>query len=203
MSFFDGSGYGIATALLIGPVFFTLLKAALDHGARGGVVVAFGIIASDIVVVLICLSGLAPLLEQFSSGRLVAMGGGVILLVLGIRYIVRPVVQVERPIGITSRTTVGLFISGFLVNLLNPFVFVIWIALFVHARNAHGDGHGLYSFLLGTLSGIFLTDIGKAYLAHRLRPLLEPRILKRVYLAIGVALLLFSVRVFVHAARMG
>lgn len=201
MPFFDGLGYGIATVLLIGPVFFTLLKAALDHGATGGVVVAFGIIVSDILVVAICLSGVAALLELSTTAWWMAVAAGTILLVLGIRYIVGPVPHVERPIRATRRTNIGLFTSGFLVNFVNPFVLAIWVALVIHARNAHGDG--LHAFLLGALTGIFLTDIGKAYLAHSLRPLLRPRTLKRVSLVIGVILLLFSVRVFIHAARIG
>jgi len=203
MPFFDGLGYGIATALLIGPVFFTLLKAALDHGVTGGVVVAFGIIVSDIVVVAICLSGLATLLERSSTAWWMAMVAGFILMALGIHYIVRPVLHVETPIRATRRTTVGLFISGFLVNFVNPFVLAVWIGLVIHAKSAYGDGVGVHSFLLGALTGIFLTDIGKAFLAHRLRPLLQPRTLKRVSLVIGVVLLLFSVRVFIHAARIG
>ena len=72
-----------------------------------------------------------------------AVIAGIILLVLGIRYIVSPGLHVERPIRATRRTTVGLFTSGFLVNFVNPFVFAIWIALVIHAKNAHGDGAGL------------------------------------------------------------
>ena len=53
MPILEGLGYGVVTAFLIGPVFFTLLRAAMDYGFWGGVSVAVGIIASDILVAVI------------------------------------------------------------------------------------------------------------------------------------------------------
>lgn len=57
MHILAGLGLGLATALLLGPVFFTLLRAALAHGFLGGAWVAAGIIVSDVVALLLCASG--------------------------------------------------------------------------------------------------------------------------------------------------
>lgn len=199
MAFWEGLLFGFATVLLIGPVFFTLLKASLDHGVPGGVAVAFGIIASDIIVVLICLSGLVALVEVWVTGPWMAVAGGGLLVCLGVRYIIRPSTVIDRSVRISSKDLGKLFASGFLVNFVNPFVFVVWIGLTVHAINVHGQGNGERLFLLGVLSGILLTDLAKAVLAQRLRPLLTSTVLERVHLIIGLALLLFSIRVFIHA----
>lgn len=198
MPFVEGFGYGIATVLLIGPVFFTLLKAALEHGARGGIAVAMGIIVSDIVIVVICLTGLVRFVEKLVAGPWMALAAGVMLVGLGLRYIFRPALDVDRPARASGRNMVAHFTSGFLVNFVNPFVFAIWIGLVLHAKAAHVDG--VPTFLLGTLSGILLTDIIKALLAPRLKPLLTPAMLKHLHLVIGIAMLLFSIRVFIHAA---
>mgnify|MGYP003340062785 CR=1 FL=1 len=42
---------GLSMLLFIGPVFFTLLKSALQHGIKTGVSVAFGIFISDVICV--------------------------------------------------------------------------------------------------------------------------------------------------------
>ncbi|MEZ4807286.1 MAG: LysE family transporter [Flavobacteriales bacterium] len=199
MATWEGFLFGIATVLLIGPVFFTLLHASLNHGVSGGVAVALGIILSDVIVVLICLSGLVAWIEEWMSGPWMALAGGSLLVFLGLRYIMRRGVHMGHPAPITRRDLGRLFTSGFLVNFVNPFVFAIWIGLAIHAAHAHGPGNGQRSFLLGVLFGILLTDIAKAVLAQRLRKVLTNRALERVHLVIGSVMLLFSIRVFVHA----
>ncbi len=199
MPFLEGFGYGLATMLLIGPVFFTLLKGALDHGTPGGVAVAVGIIASDLLIVGICLSGLAAVVEHWLSGPWIAVVAGVMLLAIGIRYIAWPVVFLEQAVRGSRKSMAGLLAAGFLVNFINPFVFAIWIAAVLHATHVHGTD--AYAFALGMLTGIFLTDLGKAALAPRLRSALSPHLLRRMHLVIGSAMVLFSIRLFLHAAE--
>lgn len=201
MPFLEGVGFGLATVLLIGPVFFTLFKAALDHGVKGGIAVALGVIVSDITIVAICLSGLVIALERWVTGPWMAVLAGLILLALGVRYIVQPVLSMEQPVHAFGRSAVGLFAAGFLVNFVNPFVFAIWIAAVLHATEDHGAGAGTITFLAGMLSGIFVTDLVKAFLAPRLKLFLTPNALKRTYLVIGIAMVLFSIRVFIHAMK--
>ena len=199
MSFFEGFGFGLATALLIGPVFFTLLKAAIQHGAFGGIMVALGIIASDLLIVAICITGLVNVIGAWLAGPWMAIAAALILFGTGLHYILRPALDIDagsRPYGLKA---MGLFTAGFLVNFVNPFVFAIWIGLILHATKLHGVGSGTWTFIAGVLLGIFSTDLAKAILATQLRRVLSPFVLKRVYRVIGVILLLFGVRVLVHA----
>lgn len=201
MPLLEGILYGLATTLLIGPVFFTLLKASLDHGVRGGFAVALGIIASDMLIVLICLTGLVRLVQQWMDGPWMALVAAVILVFLGVAYLFKRSSEQSDQVRFGGRNAIALFVSGFLVNFVNPFVFVIWIGFTWHATATHGSGTGTWAFLAGVLLGIFFTDILKATLAPRLRSILSSQGLRRVYIAIGVILLLFSVRLFVHAIR--
>lgn len=201
MPLLEGILYGLATTLLIGPVFFTLLKASLDHGVRGGFAVALGIIASDVLIVLICLSGLVLLVQQWIDGPWMALVAAVMLAVLGVAYLFKRSSEQSDQVRFGGRNAVGLFVSGFLVNFVNPFVFVIWIGFTWHATATHGPGAGTWVFLCGVLLGIFSTDVLKATLAPRLRSILTPKGLRRLYIGIGVIMLLFSVRLFVHAIR--
>ncbi len=199
MSFFEGLGYGLAMVLFIGPVFFTLLRGALQHGASGGVMVALGIITSDLIIAVICISGLVHLIERWLTGPWMALAGAVLLFALGLRYILRPKLDMDGPQRAKRRKAAGLFIRGFLVNFVNPFVFAIWIGLIVHATNTYGAGQGVWMFTTGVLLGIFLTDVGKALLAPRLHRVLSVNRLKKVYTVIGVFMILFAVRFLFHA----
>ncbi|HQW04722.1 MAG: LysE family transporter [Flavobacteriales bacterium] len=197
----EGLAIGLATTVLVGPVFFTLLRASLDHGQRGGFAVALGIIASDIMVVAICSAGLSASVQRTFSGPWMALAAGVLLLVLGVSYLLkRPTNPYGRePLG--RRGMLGLFTSGFAVNFVNPFVFAIWIG--VSMRATSGYGHQGWGLLGGALAGILISDLAKAHFAPRLRSLLTLSTLRKLYLLIGIALLVFSIRMFLHASNGG
>ncbi len=200
MPFWEGLGFGLATALLIGPVFFTLLRASLDHGSRGGVSVAFGILVSDLLIAIICTTGTIALFRQSVKDEWIALASGIILVVLGVIYIVRPELNMDENVRLGRKNALGLMTSGFLVNFVNPFVFVIWIGFSLHASSAYGPGDDEWIFLGAILLGIFISDLTKALFAPKLRTLLSPVALKKVYRLIGIGMVLFSVRMFIHAA---
>jgi len=59
--------------------------------------------------------------------------------------------------------------------------------------------NGAALFLAGVLIGIFATDIAKVLLAQRLRALLNPIALRRLYFMLGLVLIGFGLRMLVHA----
>lgn len=199
MPFTEGFAYGLATILLIGPVFFTLLKAALDHGFNGGLAVAVGIIMGDILVVVICMTGSVAFLEQQMDSLALVLVAGSILLLLGLKYLIRPNLDTECRSTLRKRDALSLISAGFLVNFVNPFVFVIWIGLTMHAGSTFGEGTPQWHFLIGALCAIFFTDIIKAALAPKLRSVLNRHVLTWVYRIIGVVMIGFAIRVFLLA----
>lgn len=199
MPFWEGLGFGLATAFLIGPVFFTLLRAALDHGKAGGLAVAMGILASDIVVLFICRTGLLALVHTNILEAYIALAAGCILVGLGIWYIAKPHPKEETRGRLGRKNAIGLMTTGFLVNFVNPFVFMVWTGFTLHAAAVHSAPQSEFVFLFAILLGIFLTDLGKAWFAPLLKRLLVPEKLKVLYRWIGIAMLVFSVRVFIHA----
>ena len=200
MPFWEGLGSGLATAFLIGPVFFTLLKASLDHGARGGAFVATGIIVSDILVLVICRTGANSLLKLHIGEGFLAVMAGIILLGLGVWYIIKPHPGPEAERRLGRAGTLGLFSTGFLVNFVNPFVFMVWTGFTLHAATVHGHNNDGVVFLGAILLGIYITDLIKAWYAPKLKQWLSPGNMKALYRVIGIVMLVFSVRVFVHAA---
>ncbi|MBI3234780.1 MAG: hypothetical protein HYZ42_12215 [Bacteroidetes bacterium] len=84
--------------------------------------------------------------------------------------------------------------KGFLVNFVNPFVFVIWISVVALAKGRYPSETEVGIFLIAMLLGIFSTDMLKVFLAHKLRSLLKPVLLRKVFNIIGLVLIGFSFR---------
>ncbi len=196
MPIIQGLLLGFGTAFLLGPVFFTLLKNALKFGKIAGIATALGIVFSDIVVILICFIATAPLIESIKTEPLVKILGSSILLIMGIRLIFWPAENYEGSSSTANnsfKNHLKCFVQGFLVNGVNPFVFVVWIG-FVSIGQSKYDQSDLLFFITSILSGIFLTDILKSIFASRILPYLAPKYLKKAYFIIGILLLSFAAR---------
>lgn len=127
-----GLTFGIWLSLSIGPVLFSIIKHSLNNGHRVGLAFVFGVSMSDISLVLI-----STVFTQFFKAITdyiveIGIAGCIFLVSLGIYYFffkkaivkdaTKPVFQFRK------RDYARIFVSGFLMNTLNPAVFLIWIA---------------------------------------------------------------------------
>ncbi|MDA8930915.1 LysE family translocator [Bacteroidia bacterium] len=199
MATLKGLLLGFATAFLLGPVFFTLIKNALQHGKNAGISTALGIILSDMVVISICLLATTSLIESIKTEPIVKYIGAAILLFMGIRFTFWPSVDgFDNSSEVKKSNLWEYLLQGFLVNGVNPFVFIVWIGFITVGKNSYTNAE-LYLFLGSILVGIFLTDIAKSFLAHRIKPYLKPYYLKKAYQIIGFILIGFAVRLIYFA----
>ena len=90
-----------------------------------------------------------------------------------------------------------MFVAGFLVNFVNPFVLTIWIAFVEIANQEHSGGE--WVFLAGILMAIFCTDLLKAWAAPALRNWLNPQRMTWFFRGLGLVMLLFALRLFAWA----
>lgn len=193
MAFLEGFGIGLAMIVFIGPVFFTLLKSALQYGFWSGMMVALGIFTSDVVCVALCSFGAIPFFKNPENQFGLGIAGGIILLGLGLKYLFRPAFYSNGDIPLqSSRYT--LFTKGFLVNFVNPFVFLVWISVIGYGRTKFGFTWELVAFLAAALLAILATDSFKVLFAHRIKSFLRPEFLAGVYKVIGVILIAFGIR---------
>lgn len=187
---------GLATAIILGPVFFTLLKNALDKGTRAGVMTATGIIVSDIIVVSICYVFTAKVLDELVHLPWFKFFAAAILIVFAIGFIRNPL---KAQVGNSSekKQSNGLFKSfyqGFLVNGVNPAVFVIWMGFVGFGRTLYSSDIDLRIYLVGILIGIFATDLGKAYAASFLSTRLKSKNLPILFKVFGSVLIVLAGR---------
>lgn len=192
MPLLQGFVVGLGLAFLIGPVFFTLLKASLHKGVWSGLAVAVGIFLSDIVCVSLCVLGTAKYLDDEQNQAYLAIAGGVILLGLGLNYVIKPKVSTGEEVTIKAMDYVGYALKGFMVNFLNPFVFFVWISII--AASGYTMQDSLVTFLSGVLVGILLTDSLKAILAHKIKDYIRKDILIKLFRVIGALLVIFAGR---------
>lgn len=194
MAFLEGFGVGLAMVVFIGPVFFTLLKSALNYGFWAGMMVALGIFISDVVCVGLCAFGAIPFFKNPDNQFYLAVGGSVILFGLGLKYLLKPNVNVDEQVKLNAGHYTAYFTKGFLVNFVNPFVFLVWISVIGLAQGKYGAGEELWIFLSASLFGILTTDTLKVVFAEKIKPLIQPKILLRAYQVIGLLLICFGLR---------
>lgn len=187
---------GLGTIALLGPVFFTLIKNAVQFGRNAGIWTAVGIIVSDIIVLGICFYSTDVLIEQIKTEPLVKFAGASILLGMGLKFILKPVLFESETIKVSKKDYLGYFTQGFLVNGVNPFVFIAWIGFITIGKNSF-QGTELYIFLVSILIGIFTIDLLKSILADRIKPFLKEKSLIVTYKVIGFILISFSIRLII------
>jgi threonine/homoserine/homoserine lactone efflux protein len=199
MVFFEGFLIGLAMVVFIGPVFFTLLKSALNYGFWAGMMVALGIFFSDVVCVGLCSFGAIPFFENTENQFYLALGGSVILFGLGLKYLFKPNVNVDEQVKLHAGHYTAYFTKGFLVNFVNPFVFLVWISVIGLAQGKYGNSDDLWIFLGAALFAILVTDRLTVVFADRIKKFIQPKFLLRAYQVIGVVLIGFGVRLLVFA----
>lgn len=188
---------GLSTLLFIGPVFFYLLKSTLEDGFKAGIAVAVGIIVGDIICVLLALYGFSAFFEAPENQKWIALVGGVLLLLFGVKYVIKPSLEDPKKKLIKSKSNFVYFINGFLINFINPFVFGVWFGFYALNVSKLADDFSVVISLIITLIVIFSTDVLKAFFAQKLKAILKPKFLKVVFRIFGVIMLGFGIRLLV------
>lgn len=203
----NGIKFGLVLALLVGPVFFTIIQTSVERGFWNGSLVALGVSLSDIFYVSICYLGMAQVLENGSFRMYLAYGGGGMLIALGgyhlfIKSRRRSQLQVS---AIKQRGFFLYIFKGFVINGLSPMVPIFWIGAISIASLDLGytNGFTLIVFLVSLLSTVLITDISKAYLADKLRNLVTPRFMTIMNVTLGIVLIVFGGRLIMIAQTFG
>lgn len=193
MAIFEGIVAGLGMMFFLGPVFFTLLQISLQYGKLAGWLTALGIFISDVVCVCICFVGAKRIFEDLDNQFWIGIVGGVILILLGGNFIVNPKKSIASKVQLQSKDYFTFFTKGFVVNFVNPFVFVVWIGVVGFGQGKY-NSVDLFAFLVATLLVILVTDSLKVLLAVKLKVLLTEITLVKMYRIIGFVLVLFGMR---------
>ena len=186
---------GLSMVVFVGPVFFTLLKSTLDYGIKAGMAVAFGIIISDIICIVLCWVGASYFeINHTANYKYLSGVGCVVLFGIGFSYLFTKKMDCLVSVGISSLDFAKFFVKGFFVNFLNPFVFFVWLGILGWIKSTYDSEIEQYLYLSAALAGIFTTDTLKVIFAGRIKKYTQPHILIWVYRSFGLILIGFGIR---------
>ena len=199
---------GLALVFSVGPVIFKIIKLRINYGLASAFYFIAGVWTSDILWVLTAniFSGLFT--ELILYKKPIGLVGGSFLICLGLYYLLfkkyHTKAELDQGIKIGNATHVRLFITGFLLNTLNPGVIALWFAATTKALdNTLEEKIAIFSICLGLNIS---ADIFKIKLAGKLRKNLTDKnisIINKIsgllFVAFGVALVV-GVLLYKHKA---
>jgi threonine/homoserine/homoserine lactone efflux protein len=201
-SIVNGILSGLFLALLIGPVFFTIIQTSIEKGFRSGVFVAIGVSLSDAFYITLAYLGIYQIFDNEDVLEYLAYCGGGVLLMFGFYYVFIKNRKLSRAgEHVQVRSPLRLAAKGFIINGLTPMVLLFWIGTVSFATsefgyNTPGKAIPYYAAIVVT---VFTTDVIKAKLADRLRVVLTQRVIRILNIVLGIAMIIFGTRLILNA----
>ena len=198
----EGISMGLLLSAMIGPVFFTLIQNSLENGFRHTIILALGILVSDLIYVVITFYGVSLLSQNPYFEVYLGYLGGIVLIGFGISAYFKksqsristggiPYPKVKKRTG---------FLKGFSINGINPFVLLFWISIagLVNLKSDF-DRADILLYYFGILGTVFLIDLLKAFIAKQLKSFVTPKFMKKLNIAVAILLVLFGLRLIKFA----
>lgn len=199
---------GLILSISVGPVVFAIIKQSLTNGHKAGYAFVAGVSASDIVLLFICNVFTSLFAIVLNHKATIAMLGAGFLLLMGLYTLIFKKIKIEN-IGegkqkiMKWHNMLGFFAAGFLMNTLNPSVFLFWFAWTAAIGNSAIESNNPTTYKLivfGTCLGfVMLSDLAKVALAGTLRPRLTEKNLIWINRISGIIILIFSAVLFYGA----
>ena len=202
MDFYDIKNavfFGFFLSFMIGPVFFMLIQTSILKGARAAISFNVGVILGDIVFIIIAYLGSRSLLEQIKDDPRLFFIGGIILIIYGlITYLDKsnkkeaeaaPVIDIP-----VSNNYIKLLFKGFFLNFINIGVLGFWLGLIVViGPTLNMNPTHIFWYFTTIIISYFVTDLGKIFLAKKLKSKLTPLVIYRIKKTMGIMLIIFGI----------
>ena len=166
-----GLTLGLLLSISVGPVIFSIIKQSLNNGHRGGLAFIIGVSISDIALVLVS-NVFTELFTSINEHRqIIGIVVSLFLIGVGVYFLFFKKVKVDeggkQVFKFRKRDYIKIVVSGFLMNTLNPAVFIFWLststAFIIHSINER------LTIFITCLVFVFTADFAKVMLAHKIR----------------------------------
>lgn len=190
-----GITLGLLLSISVGPVMFSIIKQSLNNGHAGGMAFIIGVAASDLTMVLIS-NVFTQLFSTVSSHKTeIGIAGSVFLISVGLFFVFFKKIEVNEQgqqvfIKFRKRDYAKIAFSGYLMNTLNPAVFLFWLTVSTTFIN-HTLQQKLVLFI-ACLALVFSADIAKVMLAGKIRKKLTPHNIHIINRVNGIILIGFG-----------
>ena len=193
--FVRGFVLGFAIAASPGPIFFLCVRRTLTQGRLVGLLSGFGVATADGFYAAIATFGVAALTAAFAAGRRpLAIVGGAILIVLGVRILIERTRAAQPAAAPTGRGLAWAYASTLGLTITNPATIVSFAAL--AATLGLGTGGSFVrpaTVVLGVLVGSAAWWCALVLGASLLRTRLTPRVVGWISTISGLAIVLLGI----------
>jgi threonine/homoserine/homoserine lactone efflux protein len=196
----SGLTLGLILVISVGPVIFTIIKQSLSNGREGGFSFIAGVWLSDIVLILIS-NAFSELVNNLLVYRkLLGIIGSAFLIIMGVFYVFFKKIRLQGNEGallkFSKAEMAKIFSAGFLINTLNPNVFLFWLGTATAFASKFSFHHRIIIFAV-CLAVNIASDIFKVLVAGKLRKRLTlhnisliNKISGTILIGFGIALLI-------------
>ena len=168
---------GFFLSFMLGPVFFMLLETSATKGVRAAISFDIGVLFSDIVFITLAYYSSYQLLESLSNSPVLYLFGGTGMVIYGLVLAIKKVEKGDvsmHGFGANSNYF-GLFLKGFLLNIINVGVLIFWVGtVIVVGPSFDGLIENILIFFATMLAVYFVTDLFKILAAKQLQSQLTP-----------------------------
>ncbi|MGA0041683.1 MAG: LysE family translocator [Flavobacteriaceae bacterium] len=168
---------GFFLSFMLGPVFFMLLETSATKGVRAAISFDIGVLFSDIVFITLAYYSSYQLLESLSNSPVLYLFGGTGMVIYGLVLAIKKVEKGDvsmHGFGANSNYF-GLFLKGFLLNIINVGVLIFWVGtVIVVGPSFDGLIEKFLVFFATMLAVYFVTDLFKILAAKQLQSQLTP-----------------------------
>ena len=196
-----GLTLGLALAISVGPVIFTVIKQSLVNGKQGGFCFVAGVWLSDILLVIVSNAFSEVIKNLMVYKKSLGYIGSGFLVAMGIFYIFFKKIKLqanrdEPDARFRKRDMARIFSSGFFINTLNPSVFLFWLTPATSFSIKYSFQQRLIIFTVCLALNI-AADIIKVLMAGKLRSRLTLHNLSVINKISGTLLIGFGIALFV------
>ncbi|MFT4093065.1 MAG: LysE family transporter [Niabella sp.] len=195
-----GLTLGLLLSIAVGPVLFSIIKHSINVGHKGGLAFVAGVSASDFTIAFVS-NAFSALFEVISEYKqVIGIVGSAFLMAIGVYFLFFKKVKINEQgkvmqANFRKRDYATMFISGYLMNTLNPSVFLFWLTASTSFIN-HTIKERIVIFL-SCLLLVLSADIAKVMLAGKIRNRLTPHNIQLINRINGIILIGFSIALII------
>jgi threonine/homoserine/homoserine lactone efflux protein len=191
---YKGILLGLVLMISVGPIFFAVIETSISKGFRYAFSIMIGTLCSDTLYLLFAYLGLSAFFEDDSFRLWMGICGGILLICFGLLNILKKADMHASDLHLQKKSPYYKYVlKGFLINTLNPFVIFFWVSTLGWASmHFQSQKHSKIFFFVGVLGTVFLTDMAKAFLAAKIKHIINKQILLWVNRIAGMAMIIFG-----------
>jgi threonine/homoserine/homoserine lactone efflux protein len=179
----------------VGPGLMLYLQASVSRGFVSGLAVLSGLWTSDLAIITVSWFGIMQILKTVHNQRIAALVSAIVLVGFGfLQWIKSPGVDSQStpggPAAVQPKLLKG-FLSGFLINSCNPFVFAFWTTVVgIAGVNFGMRTQSFFVFFIGLVSCAIVFDTTKCFIFSRITFYFNSTVLLWINRVVGSALIL-------------